>query len=825
MEANVDRLYNLLPAIYRVRDAEKGWKLRALLRVIAEQANAIETDITQLYNNWFIETCQDWVIPYIGDLIGYQLVHEAGEPGDVTTEQGRQRNKILISRRDVANTIRARRRKGTLALLEDLSRDVASWPYSHAVEFYKLLGITQTTNYRQLNRGRTVNIRDSIALEHIGGPFAQEAHTVDVRRISSHRTPGRYNLPSIGLFVWRLKVYPVEKTEAYDVEEVPHGYTFSALGNDTQLYTHPNSTTEQSTPVNELNFPNPISRQAFEKHLADYYGKGKSIQIWTIEAPAHSDTRSHGAPQHRQYSQHGPTHQHHSEPSERHSYQSHHISQSGSRLERSEPARSGQQRQQGQQSANIQVAEGRQPDAQVTSGVPQSELVDISRIVPADLSEWQYRPEPPDRNQPGKVAVDPVLGRIVFPPGHQPKQVLVSYHYAFSDDIGGGAYNRPILQAAQPLLYQVCQRADPADPAEMLNPHRYNSLHAALAAWNTWKSKNSGPYNAVIEIIDNGVYTEQLDIHLEEGESLQIRAANRKRPIIRLVDWNENLPDSLKVTGELGSRFTLDGLIITGRAVRFEGDVASISIRHCTLVPGWGLHSDCKPHLPTAPSLELFNIREKVTIEHSILGAILVYENEAREEPLRLFIGDSIVDATNPEHYALSGPEKSCAYTILTLARCTVFGRILVHAIALAENSIFSSQATVARRQWGCMRFCSLTPPESRLPRRYNCQPDLVEQVVDTNKKLKALSAEKLEKIKARARDHVQPVFNSVRYGTPTYCQLAFSCAPEITRGADDESEMGVFHELYQPQREANLRARLDDFTPASMEAGIIYVS
>src|SRR5437588_3964973 len=133
--AKADRLYNLLPAIYRIRDADTGWQLQALLRVITEQVDVVEADIAQLYQNWFIETCQDWLVPYIGDLIGYQQVHEAGEPGDVTTEQGRQRNKILISRRDVANTIRARRRKGTLALLGDLSRDVAGWPYSHVVEF------------------------------------------------------------------------------------------------------------------------------------------------------------------------------------------------------------------------------------------------------------------------------------------------------------------------------------------------------------------------------------------------------------------------------------------------------------------------------------------------------------------------------------------------------------------------------------------------------------------------------------------------------------------------------------------------------------------
>ena len=55
--------------------------------------------------------------------------------------------------------------------------------------------------------------------------------------------------------------------------------------------------------------------------------------------------------------------------------------------------------------------------------------------------------------------------------------------------------------------------------------------------------------------------------------------------------------------------------------------------------------------------------------------------------------------------------------------------------------------------------------------------------------------------------------------------RLALNCAPEITTGADDESEMGAFHDLYAPQRAANLRQRLTEYTPADTDAGIIYAS
>jgi hypothetical protein len=144
----------------------------------------------------------------------------------------------------------------------------------------------------------------------------------------------------------------------------------------------------------------------------------------------------------------------------------------------------------------------------------------------------------------------------------------------------------------------------------------------------------------------------------------------------------------------------------------------------------------------------------------------------------------------------------------------------------LAENCIFAGHICVARRQIGCVRFCYVVPG-SRTPRRYECQPDLAERAALEELQKLAPSASPDDKARAiaRARSRVRPQFNSMRYGSPVYCQLALSCPEEITRGADDESEMGVFHDLFQPQRAINLRARLDEFTPAGMETGIIYVT
>ena len=64
-----ERLYALLPLFIRQRDADNGQPLRALLAIMETQFQRVEDDIAGLYDNWFIETCAPWVIPYIADLL------------------------------------------------------------------------------------------------------------------------------------------------------------------------------------------------------------------------------------------------------------------------------------------------------------------------------------------------------------------------------------------------------------------------------------------------------------------------------------------------------------------------------------------------------------------------------------------------------------------------------------------------------------------------------------------------------------------------------------------------------------------------------------
>ena len=54
---------------------------------------------------------------------------------------------------------------------------------------------------------------------------------------------------------------------------------------------------------------------------------------------------------------------------------------------------------------------------------------------------------------------------------------------------------------------------------------------------NDWR--NAAPVGAVIEIQDSGVYAEPFAVELKAGQSLQLRAAERTRPVLRLHDWQD----------------------------------------------------------------------------------------------------------------------------------------------------------------------------------------------------------------------------------------------------------------------------------------------
>ncbi|MET0936002.1 MAG: hypothetical protein ABWX83_08430 [Luteibacter sp.] len=249
-----------------LRERGLAGPLASLIAVLAEQIAALQENVEQLYDDQFIETCADWVVPYIGDLIGYRMLH------GVTPA-------IASPRAEVAHTIGYRRRKGTLVCLEQLARDVTGWSAT-AVEFFQRIVVSQSMNHIRPRCLASPDMRNGDALERLGGAFDPVMHTIDVRRIASER--GRYNIPNIGIFLWSIGSWPLTGSPAVAVDR--RRWRFHPLGIDQPLYSQARAIAAFSGMSRPVDVPEPISRRVMDAALADYYGAGLSVQLWERSA-------------------------------------------------------------------------------------------------------------------------------------------------------------------------------------------------------------------------------------------------------------------------------------------------------------------------------------------------------------------------------------------------------------------------------------------------------------------------------------------------------------------------------------------------------------
>ena len=418
-----DRLYKLLPAIYQIRDAVEGEPLRALLALIEQELLTIEGDVTDLYDNWFIETCAEWAVPYIGDLLDVEKLYT----DDNSHVYGQQERRAYV-----ANTLAYRRRKGTTAMLEQLTQDVTGWR-ARAVEFARLVGTTQNLNHIRSN-STTFNLRTNNSLQQIGTPFEQQAaYTAEIRPI---RRGGRYSVVNIGLFVWRLYSYPIEHSKARAVlgpgsEITGQYYTFNPLGNDAPLFNQPQTETDIITLAQEINVPGILRREVLANELKQR--RQLRLQGKSLEGLHYFDR---------------------------------------------EPV--------------LQLFVNGQPNPIP----PEEILIySLGEEEESSKTVWRIPPDEPDRSNDDTllptqvVAVDPELGRIAFLHQPWPTRVEVSYSYGFSDDLGGGSYsrnepdsdritlstqNQETENSISPLIWEVKQ-ATSADS---------NPLATAIQTWN-----------------------------------------------------------------------------------------------------------------------------------------------------------------------------------------------------------------------------------------------------------------------------------------------------------------------------------------------------
>lgn len=226
-------LYDLLPEMYRKADLLQGQPLRALLAAIEEQRTLLHQDIEGLYDNWFIETCSSWVVPYLAGQVGVP-------PFDPNTGLGPN------LRRWVANMIAYRRRKGTISATEMVITDLTGWP---------------------------AKVKATIKPQ----PTAESAFVPAC--VEAPGLPGR-----LKIFLWRYNAFPL--TQVTPRYFPGRGYTFHPLGVDSPLLNNPPPLQGPESVSGQRNFPERLQSQVFHHEIAALQAGRKPATDYLTYRPA-----------------------------------------------------------------------------------------------------------------------------------------------------------------------------------------------------------------------------------------------------------------------------------------------------------------------------------------------------------------------------------------------------------------------------------------------------------------------------------------------------------------------------------------------------------
>lgn len=304
------KLWSLVPAVYRAADSETvdgNGPLRELLNRLGVSVADVRRSIDRLWEDQSIETCDTWVIPYIAELLATNLVPSMDARGQ---------------RLDVANTIYYRRRKGTVALLEQLAHDVTGYE-ARVIEFFRVLGRNRHGLDPEIGRpasapdpqaalqlqraerlaglltgtpaGGWADLRNTLGATLSGTAFDEFHHRVDVRR--GRGALGWYDIQKVGFFLWRTVALQVDRATPVPVSGCPGHFAFDPTGRLIPLFTAAargaNDYGESWLPIPIWQLPNPLTQPLWDAIAERTYPDHDAISIWgtslSVSATASGD--------------------------------------------------------------------------------------------------------------------------------------------------------------------------------------------------------------------------------------------------------------------------------------------------------------------------------------------------------------------------------------------------------------------------------------------------------------------------------------------------------------------------------------------------------
>ncbi|HOM12826.1 MAG TPA: phage tail protein [Rubrivivax sp.] len=768
-------LFDRLPEIYRVRDAEQSPpdQLRAYLAAVELAFGALHDHIAQLYDDLFIDTCDDWVIPYLADLLG--TTHLKGEPRTL--------------RADVADTIALRRRKGTLGAVERLAVNLTGWA-CRAVELRDNLSWAQHLNHQRPDaggeppygdarlialghrltpRGGTAPIRDPAALALLGTPFDNFAYTADVKPGDAREHPAdarRINLPNLAVFLWRLAAYRLRLIQplakgATDLGPQPAGLARFAVRFDLHPLDLPVALFNTSRPgflqagtsggvVSPLTEADAVPGPMLDARLTTGTEAGHPEAYVAIDffddapvPPAGFDLSDVGL--------------------------------------------------------HFFLPLSQQPVFATTNWLFRGD----------NLCAWETGLRRPLRD--GELVIDPDIGRALFGVGNPAQR----------DALVDAAGTTPRIYAS--FTYGAVGPVGAHPVSRSLGPvsgtlRRASALPGGASLQSQLVDLDIATQPVVIQIDDSLVH--RIDLAAVPGsgvdggnslrlaQSLTIRAADGQRPVLLLARPLNFRPVNAADANIATPVVRLEGLYVApdsasfpaGAALVERAAVARLEIVGCTLSPGGhtqrdGTRAAMQPALRLAngygfslPADEAaFVPTPDIVMQRSVSGSIAI------DERYRLDLQDCIVDAGQGVNDPFAPPLAIGAVTDpahawgapLDFHGLTVFGGVRVGEVG-GSGGIFTQAFAVLDNQHGCIKHSSFARGANRLPPNHFCvfAPD------------------------------ARQAFVSERFNAPAYGQLANHADRRIRTLGPGDDAMGAFGFLLDAHKWANLSLRLAEFMP-----------
>ncbi|MES3013618.1 MAG: hypothetical protein V4750_07825, partial [Pseudomonadota bacterium] len=515
----------------------------------------------------------------------------------------------------------------------------------------------------------TANVRSlprMLALRGDAGAFNRTAHTAQVRRPEGGA--GRFNIPNVGLFLWRLSPNRLRNLpltpEAGDASGTK--FRVNPLGFDLPLFRLPLPESGIEQLATAANVPSRLLIRELALQLRAAQQTAAVIE----------ETLDYGA-------------------------------------DRSLVLR------RGGAVVPINAAGPAVPPGDPPSpSIPRLRIADLRDILDAggNVTGWAHATD----LLPEEIALDPERGRILLGSArateHAATPFLASFHYGAARDFGGGPYQRTPAGGTHSEQRSVGGSA----PLQALLDELHDTLRDAPASAAT---------HGRLSISDSLTYAETPTLRVPGetgdgigGHELVLSAANGGRPVLLAA---------ADIVVDIGARGTLvlDGLVIAGGTLRLAASADTerrrLVLRDCTLVPGLTRDRLGRAVSAGTPSLVIDDPNVALVMERCITGPLRLH---AQAEAT---LADCLVDADAPDGMAYAAPDNVSEGAPLTLNECTVIGQVHAVAMPMASNTIFGARPSAAqpapvwveRRQDGCVRFC-VVPPDAVTPRKHRCVPD-----------------------------------------------------------------------------------------------------